>query len=136
MSRGTDDLRPCLLGSSRVGISGAKLRRVALPRHDSTFPLPPHPPSRAMGLKLDIWEEMTGQNPSEGRDSWVTGTGHLGTSDIFHDVCGNRIRVKVGQVSKQSLSFFWKNQAPLSRSEDTCLGSLWSYPPLLSACSS
>ena len=82
-----------------------------------------------MGLRLDIWEEMTGQNPSEGRDSWVTGNGHLGTSDIFHDVCGNRIRVKVGQVSKQSLSFYWKNQAPLSRSEYTCLGSFGATLP-------
>lgn len=53
--------------------------------------------------------------------------------DIFHDVCGKRVRVKVEQVSKPSLSFFWKNQAPFSGSEDTRPGSLGSLLPLCSA---
>lgn len=106
-----DSLRPCLLGSRRAITSGTELERVAVSRHGSTFPLPPPCPW--------LWgSDWTTGNKLLGRTcqrEGVIGTGHLGTGDVFHDVCGKRVRVKVEQISKQQLSFFWENRALLSR---------------------
>lgn len=128
-----DGLRTCLLGSARDISSSAELGRVAVSRHGPTFPLPPPCPwQQGLGSRIGQLEnKLLGRTPQREGVIEVLGTRHLGTGDIFHDVCWKRVRVKVEQVSKQSLSFFWKNQALLSRSETSRLGSLRSFPPPL-----
>lgn len=47
--------------------------------------------SKALGIRLDNLKQIMDRTQKEGI-MVVIGTGHLGTGNIFHDVCGERVR--------------------------------------------